>query len=79
MNDSTHSQHTTAWLLDQIRSGDVQARSDLVERVEPLLRRFARGRLPGRLRSQEDTADLVQLTWLKVLDKLDSIDAREPG
>lgn len=79
MNDSTHSQHTTAWLLDQIRVGDVQARSDLVARVEPLLRRFARGRLPGRLRSQEDTADLVQLTWLKVLGKLDSIDAREPG
>ncbi len=79
MNDSTHSQHTTAWLLDQIRIGDVQARSDLVVRIEPLLRRFARGRLPGRLRSQEDTADLVQLTWLKVLDKLDSIDAREPG
>lgn len=79
MSDATHGQHTTAWLLDRIRVGDMRARSDLVARVEPLLRRFARGRLPARLRSQEDTADLVQLTWLKVLDKLDTIDAREPG
>ena len=79
INDATQGQHTTAWLLDRIRVGDAQARTDLVARVEPLLRRFARGRLPGRLRSQENTADLIQLTWLKVLDKFDSIDAREPG
>lgn len=79
MSDATHDLHTTAWLLDRIRVGDLQARSDLVARVEPLLRRFARGRLPVRLRSQEDTADLVQLTWLKVLGKLETIDVREPG
>ena len=79
MPDATHGQHTTAWLLDRIRVGDGQARSDLVARVEPLLRRFARGRLPAQLRCQEDTADLVQLTWLKALDKLDTIEAREPG
>jgi RNA polymerase sigma factor (sigma-70 family) len=79
MTDSPHTQHTTRWLLERIRIGDVRARSDLVARVEPLLRRFARGRVPVLLRSQEDTADLVQLTWLKVLDKLDSIDVREPG
>lgn len=79
MSDATLGQHTTARLLDRVRVGDEQARSDLVARVQPLLRRFARGRLPGRLRSQEDTADLIQLTWLKVLDKLDSIEVREPG
>lgn len=71
--------HTTRWLLDRVRVGDARARRDLVARVEPLLRRFARGRLPGRLRSQEDTADLIQLTWLRVLDKLESIDVSEPG
>ena len=71
--------HTTRWLLDRVRVGDARARSDLVARVEPLLRRFARGRLPGRLRSQEDTADLIQLTWLRVLDKLETIDVTEPG
>ena len=79
MTEATQGQHTTAWLLDRIRVGDAQARADLVARLEPLLNRFARGRLPGRLRSQEDTADLIQLTWLKVLDKLDTIQAREPG
>lgn len=77
--ESTAHQHTTAWLLDRARGGDRQARQQLVVRVEPLLRRFAHGRIPQLLRHKEDTADLVQLTWLKVLDKLDGIDAREPG
>ena len=79
MSEISQTQHTTAWLLERIRGGDSQARVDLIARVEPLLRRFARGRLPLRLRNQQDTADLVQLTWLKVLDRLDMIDAREPG
>lgn len=77
--DSTAHQHTTAWLLDRARAGDRLARQQLVQRVEPLLRRFARGRIPQLLRHREDTADLVQLTWLKVLNKLDGIDAGEPG
>jgi RNA polymerase sigma-70 factor (ECF subfamily) len=77
--DSNTAQHTTAWLLDRARGGDRNARSALVARVEPLLRRFAHGRIPQLLRHREDTADLVQLTWTKVLDKLDAIDASEPG
>jgi RNA polymerase sigma-70 factor (ECF subfamily) len=77
--DPNTGQHTTAWLLDRARGGDRGARSALVARVEPLLRRFAHGRIPQLLRHREDTADLVQLTWAKVLDKLDAIDAREPG
>jgi RNA polymerase sigma-70 factor (ECF subfamily) len=77
--ESTAHQHTTASLLDRARGGDRSARQQLVARVEPLLRRFAHGRIPQFLRHQEDTGDLVQLTWLKVLDKLDGIDAREPG
>lgn len=79
MSDSTAAQHTTARLLDLIRGGDTLARTALVTRVEPLLRRFAHGRVPQQLRHQEDTGDLVQLTWLKVLDKLSSIEVREPG
>lgn len=47
--------------------------------MEPLLRRFAHGRLPQLLRHEQDTADLVQLTWLKVLDKLDGIALGAPG
>ena len=79
MVEDSRSEHTTAWLLGRIREGDDRARVDLVTRIEPLLRRFARGRLPARLRSQQDTADLIQLTWLKVLDKLEAIEVEEPG
>lgn len=79
MADATAGQHTTAQLLGRIRGGDDGAREALVARIEPLLRRFAHGRIPQLLRHQEDTADLVQLTWLRALDKLDSIEPREPG
>lgn len=78
MDASTH-QHTTAWLLDRARAGDGSARGQLVRRVEPLLRRFAHGRIPALLRHREDTADLVQHTWALVLERLDGIEAREPG
>jgi RNA polymerase sigma-70 factor (ECF subfamily) len=79
MAESTAALHTTAQLLGRIRGGDDAARAALVARIEPLLRRFAQGRVPQLLRHQEDTADLVQLTWLKALDKLDAIEPREPG
>ncbi len=79
MSEATLGQHTTALLLGRIRDGDPEARVALVARIEPLLRRFAHGRVPQLLRHQEDTADLVQLTWLKVIDKLDVIEPREPG
>jgi RNA polymerase sigma-70 factor (ECF subfamily) len=72
-------QHTTQMLLQRIRAGDAHARAALVARVEPLLKRFAHGRLPQLLRHEQDTADLVQLTWLKVLDKLDGIALSAPG
>ncbi len=72
-------QHTTQFLLLRSRAGDSGARAALVARIEPLLRRFAHGRLPQMLRHEQDTSDLVQLTWLKVLNKLDSIDLQEPG
>jgi RNA polymerase sigma factor (sigma-70 family) len=70
---------TTAWLLDRIRAGDGGARAALIARVQPLLQRFAHGRVPQRLRHEEDTADLIQLTWLKVLERIERIESREPG
>jgi len=76
---STAHHYITAAVLERVRAGDAPARNQLVARIEPLLRRFAHGRMPQLLRHKEDTADLVQMTWLKVLGKLDSIDAREPG
>jgi len=73
------SEHTTLYLLKRIRAGDGQARADLVQRIEPLLERFARGRVPSLLRHEQDTADLLQSTWLRVLDKLDGIRVDAPG
>jgi RNA polymerase sigma factor (sigma-70 family) len=75
----TTTPHTTQLLLERVRGGDGSARRALIERVEPLLKRFARGRLPQLLRHEQDTQDLVQLTWLKVLDKLESIRLERPG
>jgi RNA polymerase sigma factor (sigma-70 family) len=71
--------HTTAVLLQQLRGGDHQARAQLVLRLQPLLARFAHGRLPRLLRHEQDTLDLVQSTWLKVLDKLDHIECTGAG
>jgi RNA polymerase sigma factor (sigma-70 family) len=71
--------HTTAYLLDQVRAGDIQAKVQLIARVDPLLRRFARGRVPQLLRHQQDTADLIQNTWLRVLERLPEIQTQEKG
>lgn len=71
--------HTTAVLLKQIRAGENAARAILIARMQPLLQRFARGRVPQLLRHEQDTADLLQLTWLRVLDHLGEIQTREAG
>ncbi len=72
-HESTASNHTTALLLQRMRHGDSAASALLAARIEPLLWRFARGRVPQLLRHQQDTGDLVQITWLKVLDRINEI------
>ncbi|MBK7144872.1 MAG: sigma-70 family RNA polymerase sigma factor [Xanthomonadales bacterium] len=79
MVESTAAQYTTAGLLARVRAGDASARDALVSRVEPLLRRFAQGRVPELLRHEHDTGDLVQLTWTRVLARLDAIQTQAPG
>jgi RNA polymerase sigma-70 factor (ECF subfamily) len=71
--------HTTAWLLGRLREGDAAAREALLARVEPLLRRWAHGRLPARLRDAQDTGDLVQATLLRALARLDRFESAHPG
>lgn len=73
------SEHTTQFLVSRIRAGDPAARAALVRRVEPLLLRFAHGRIPQLLRHEQDTADLVQMTWLRVLDKIEQLALDKPG
>lgn len=79
MAESTVAQYTTAGLLARVRAGDASARDALVRRAEPLLRRFAQGRVPQLLRHEQDTGDLIQLTWTRVLDRLDAFETHAPG
>ncbi|MDX1388100.1 MAG: sigma-70 family RNA polymerase sigma factor, partial [Acidobacteriota bacterium] len=70
---------TTASLLDRVRSGDPAAREQLIERYLPAMLRWARGRLPAGARDLEDTDDLVQVTFLKALDKVKGFEYRGEG
>ena len=79
MVESTAAQYTTAGLLARVRAGDASARETLVRRVEPLLQRFAQGRVPQLLRHEQDTGDLIQLTWTRVLGRLDAVETNAPG
>lgn len=74
-------EHTTAWLLARMRDGDAAARNALYARLEPQLRRWARGRVPApaRLRDGQDTADFVQSALLRSLSRLDVFESKHPG
>ena len=62
-------------LLRRIRTGESAAKQALYERCLPLLRRWAHGRLPHYARDIADTDDLVQVTLLRALNRLDSFNA----
>jgi RNA polymerase sigma-70 factor (ECF subfamily) len=70
---------STATLMRRLQDGDDAARAALLERCVPLLRRWARGRLPDAVRGPADTDDLIQTTVLKTLDRLDHLEPRESG
>lgn len=69
----------TVDLIRRIRSGDGIAREQLLRRFLPLLRRWAHGRLPRQIRDLNDTDDLVQVTLVKSLARLDQFDSAGPG
>ncbi|MCA9759682.1 MAG: sigma-70 family RNA polymerase sigma factor [Candidatus Eisenbacteria bacterium] len=70
---------STAALIGRVRAGDSLAREALVARYLPLLRRWAHGRLPGHARSLIETGDLVQLTLVRALQRLDTFEPRGEG
>lgn len=72
-------QQSTTALLTRIRDGQDAAREELYRRCLPMLRHFARGRLPAHRRDLSDTEDLVQVTLMRTLDKLDEFDSRNRG
>ncbi len=69
----------TAVLLERVRGGDAAAREALVARFLPLLRRWGHGRLPPHARGLADTDDLVQVTLLRALDRVEGFEARREG
>lgn len=72
-------EESTANLLSLVRHGDTQARERLMARYLPLLRRWAHGRLPARARDLSDTSDLVQITLLSALNRIDQFEQRHEG
>jgi RNA polymerase sigma factor (sigma-70 family) len=70
--DSVHSAET-AELVSQARAGSQHAWNQLVDRFSPLLWHVAR----GLHLNAADAADVVQTTWLRLVENLDRI--RESG
>jgi RNA polymerase sigma-70 factor (ECF subfamily) len=70
---------TTAELLFRIRKGDLAAREALTARYLPILKRWARGRLPAYARDLAQTDDLVQDTLVAALAHLNEFEIRREG
>ena len=66
-------------LLARAKSGDEQARDQLLARYLPRLQRWASGRLPYAARSLLDTSDLVHDTLLRTVQGLEGVEVRGPG
>jgi RNA polymerase sigma-70 factor (ECF subfamily) len=71
--------HTTQLLLQRIRGGDDAAREELLRRVMPLFERWAHGRLPGSARGAVDTGDLVQVSVMRALARVEQFESAHPG
>jgi RNA polymerase sigma-70 factor (ECF subfamily) len=70
---------STAALLLRVRQGDSEARDQILRRYLAPLQRWASGRLPARARSLTDTDDLVQVTLLRALNKMEGFEPRHEG
>jgi RNA polymerase sigma-70 factor (ECF subfamily) len=69
----------TAILLTRAREGDIIAREALFQRFLPVLRRWAHRRLPSGARDLSDTMDLVQITLMRALNRIDRFEDRGEG
>lgn len=70
---------STATLLVAFQDGDLAAREKLFARCLPLLRRWAHGRLPRYGRDLSETEDLVQVSLIRALNRLERFEAGRPG
>lgn len=72
-------EESTATLLRRVREGDRNARERLAARYLPALQSWARGRVPRSARALADTDDLVQVTLMKALEKVEQFEPRREG
>ncbi len=77
--DRPHPAESTSTLLDRARAGDAVAADLLFARCVPILKRWARGRLPGWARDLADTEDVVQEAVLQTFKHIETFDARGEG
>jgi RNA polymerase sigma factor (sigma-70 family) len=70
---------STYQLLQRIRGGESAARDQLLARYLPVLRAWAHGRLPAGARGMADTDDLVQVTLIRALNRLEAFEYRHEG
>lgn len=70
---------STALLIERARGGDDSARETLFARFLPVLRTWGHRRLPSRARDLADTEDLVQVTLLRALRRLDEFRPEREG
>lgn len=54
--------------LGRIRGGDTTATAELFDAFEPFLRGLVSRRLPARVRTRFDSADIVQSAWVTLLE-----------
>lgn len=70
---------STLALVERAREGDRAALEQIAERYRADLTRFAHGRLPANARGLSDTADLVQVAIVRMLDRLDGFEPTFKG
>jgi RNA polymerase sigma factor (sigma-70 family) len=70
---------STVEILARAQLGDRSAALVLIERAAPVIRRWARGRLPQSVRNEADTEDVVQDAVLGTLKGLERFQHRTVG
>lgn len=70
---------STTRLIGRMRAGDSTARDRLIARYLPMLRKWAHGRLPAYARDLSETDDLVQITFLRALNRLEDFESQRSG
>jgi len=74
--DDARPPESIAEMIERAQRGEQAAIDRLFQRCYPQIRRLAHGRLPGSLRGEMDTPDLVQITFLRAWRGLENFKSR---